>query len=73
MSIQLKLGPDPEGSWTRGAGFEIRSTALAQPVTVKADYLVQAHLDDPTVHRSASPLLNNLYRSGRIQQVPALR
>ena len=30
--------------------------------------MIQGHLEDPTVHRSASPLLSRLYRCGRIQQ-----
>ena len=30
--------------------------------------MIQGYLEDPTVHRSASPLLSRLYERGRIQQ-----
>ena len=65
--VRLQLGPSPVAE-ARAKGFDLCSTVVRRPRRVTVDHVIRAHLDDPTVYRSASPLLANLYRSGRIQQ-----
>jgi hypothetical protein len=31
--------------------------------------VIQGHLEHPTIHRSATPLLQTMYRDGRLQQL----
>lgn len=66
--LRLPFGPAPRlttahGTWT------VRSTELDRPFSAPLDLLVQGHLEDPSISRSSSVLLSNLYGSGRLQQL----
>ena len=65
--VKTPFGPGPtvEGD---GSHAWIRSETLERSHSERVDCMIQGFLEDPTVHRSASPLLSRLYRSGRIQQ-----
>jgi homoserine O-succinyltransferase len=65
--LKLPFGPSPEVLPTQGGGVLVRSTALEQPFELVVDRLVRAHLDLPGVTGSASPLLANLVRRGRVR------
>jgi hypothetical protein len=65
--VRAPFGPSPDVE-IHESGATITSRSLERPYSCTVDYLVQGHLEDPTVHRSASPLLDQLYRSGRIRQ-----
>ncbi|MGA7834249.1 MAG: FAD/NAD(P)-binding protein [Acidimicrobiales bacterium] len=65
--VELPFGPHPEVSSTEG-GVRIRSTKLAQPVSVTVKHVVRGHLDLPSLARSSSPLLGRLYAKGRLTQ-----
>jgi hypothetical protein len=65
--VRMPFGPRPLLT-TDQDGIELSSRTLARPYFETMDYLVRAHVDDPTVFRSASPLLTNLYAAGRLQQ-----
>lgn len=67
--VQLPFGPSPSVESADDAGFVIASCRLERPVAETVDWLIQGHLDDPTCHRSSSPLLTSLYRRGRIRQL----
>jgi uncharacterized NAD(P)/FAD-binding protein YdhS len=66
--VRTAFGPAPTYSSDTDGGARIGSTALARPYFERVDHLIQGYLDDPTVHRSASPLLARLYETGRIRQ-----
>jgi homoserine O-succinyltransferase len=65
--LKLPFGPSPEVLPAQGGGFLVRSSALEQPFELVVDRLVRAHLDLPSVSGSASPLLANLVRRGRVR------
>jgi uncharacterized NAD(P)/FAD-binding protein YdhS len=65
--VRLAAGPSPSVEVCEGGGVILRSTQLRDPSTIHADQLLQGTLDDPTVSRSASPLLTNLFERGRIR------
>jgi hypothetical protein len=66
--VTAPYGPSPTVE-RDGPRITIRSTALLRPYANDVDYLIQGHLEDPTVFRSSSPLLSRLYHSGRVQQL----
>jgi hypothetical protein len=41
---------------------------LDAPFSAHVDLLFQGYFEDPTLHRSSSQLLTNLYQQGRLQQ-----
>ncbi len=65
--VRTPFGPAPifecDGSRTL-----VSSSILGRAYSKRVDCLIQGFLEDPTVHRSASPLLARLYETGRIQQ-----
>ncbi|HUY07927.1 MAG TPA: FAD/NAD(P)-binding protein [Candidatus Dormibacteraeota bacterium] len=65
--VETPFGPSPELSVDRTGAPALTSTHLTRPHRERAGLLVRGHLDDPTVHRSASDLLSRLNSSGRIQ------
>ncbi len=65
--VRVPFGPAPIVMIEPG-GVTVRSRALARPSTEHFDHLILAHLDQPTVHTSASPMLSALYRKGRVRQ-----
>jgi uncharacterized NAD(P)/FAD-binding protein YdhS len=67
--LRAPFGPAPTVTATAAGGFRIASDRLAEPIEKEIDVLVRGHLDDPTCERSASPLLQNLYRNGRIREL----
>ena len=65
--LKLPFGPSPEVLPAEGGGVLVRSTLLEHPYDVVVDRLIRAHLDLPSVTGSASPLLTNLVRRGRVR------
>lgn len=65
--VHTAVGPAPTFS-RDGDGVTMGSTAFAHPYAQRVDCLIQGFLDEPTVHRSGSPLLARLYEAGRIRQ-----
>jgi homoserine O-succinyltransferase len=65
--LKLPFGPSPEVIPAEGGGLLVRSTVLEHPYEVVVDRLIRAHLDLPSVTGSASPLLTNLVRRGRVR------
>ncbi len=65
--VATPFGPSPEVKLDRAGKPELSSQHLVEPHREPAGLLVRGHLDDPTVHRSASGLLSRLYDQGRIQ------
>ncbi len=65
--VRTPFGPGPTFS-REGDGAVIGSTALDQPCAQRVDCLIQGFLEDPTVHRSGSPLLSRLFENRRIRQ-----
>jgi len=67
--LKLPFGPSPDVLPAPGRGFTVRSTRLEKPFELRADRLVRAHVDLPSIDRSASPLLTNLMRRRRVRPV----
>lgn len=65
--LHIPFGPAPEVLPQMDGQFRLRSTQLAQPYDVVVPRLVRAHLDLPSVARTASPLLTNLAQRGRVR------
>ncbi len=65
--VRVPFGPAPI-VMIEPDGVTVRSRALARPRTERFEHLVLAHLDHPTVHASASPMLASLHRKGRVRQ-----
>ena len=67
--VRVPFGPSPRLS-SDGAGRAIiASTRLQRPESAVVDTVVRGHLDMPSLAKSASPLLNHLYRLGRLTQM----
>jgi hypothetical protein len=62
-------GPSPTIEPGTDDGLTLQSTAFDRPWQDRVDCVIQGHLEHPTVHRSATPLLAGLYRDGRVQQL----
>jgi hypothetical protein len=65
--VTIPFGPNP-AVLLSGSGVVVRSRSLERPYAERFDHLVSAHLDQPTLHRSASPMLRRLAARGRIRQ-----
>ncbi len=65
--VRAPFGPAPRLT-TSHAARTVRSRELDAPFSAPVDVLLQGYLEDPTLHRSSSPLLTNLYERGRLQQ-----
>lgn len=66
--VRAPFGPSPAVLPAKH-GAVIVSRLLERPYAERVDHLVLGHLDEPTAHRSASPLLRRLYDRGRIRQL----
>jgi uncharacterized NAD(P)/FAD-binding protein YdhS len=65
---QAPVGPDPWLTWDSGAkSWLIASRRLARPHLARADWLIAGRTDLPSVASSTSPLLDGLFRQGRIR------
>lgn len=67
--VCLPYGRSPAVEFLEGPRARVKSRFLEDPHSSNVDYMIQGHLDEPTVHRSASPLLSTLYGKGRLQQL----
>lgn len=69
--VELALGPSPDLRAVQGDGTAgsvlARSTRLERPTELRFDRLIRAHVDTPSLGRSASPLLDSLSKRGRIR------
>lgn len=66
--VRVPFGPSPAVLGSRH-GAVVVSRFLDRPHAERVDHVVVGHLDEPTAHRSASPLLRRLYDRGRIRQL----
>lgn len=66
--VRIPFGPCPTVV-LQGDGAKVSSTSLDRPYRQHVDRVIAGHLDEPTIHRSASPMLSGLYRRGRIRQL----
>lgn len=67
--VRVPFGPDPKVGVGDGSGARISSRHLDTGHSEPMDAMIQGFLEDPTVHRSASPLLSRLHAAGRLQQM----
>lgn len=65
--VRLPFGPSPAVT-PDGEGVVIASRTLDRPYAERFDRLIAGHLDEPTVHRSSSPVLSRLFERGRLSQ-----
>ncbi|HVB52591.1 MAG TPA: FAD/NAD(P)-binding protein [Candidatus Acidoferrales bacterium] len=65
--VETPFGPSPTLRMGDSGVAELNSEHLLTPYRGPTGLLVKGHLDDPTVHRSASQLLSRLNAQGRIQ------
>jgi hypothetical protein len=63
--LRVPYGPAPRIE-PAGGRWRIASTRLAEPHAEEVDLLVRGYLEDPRMDASASPLLDALYRAGRL-------
>ncbi len=66
-TLRMPFGPTPRITTSHGTST-VRSAELDRPFSAPVDLLIQGYLEDPSLNRSSSVLLSNLYRSGRLQQ-----
>lgn len=70
--LQVPFGPNPSVEWDADEGsWLLRSRHLTTACARSADWLVAGQVGLPTVASSASPLINSLYRQGRIRPLKA--
>jgi uncharacterized NAD(P)/FAD-binding protein YdhS len=67
--VTFPYGPSPHIDLDGSGGAEIRSTQLRHAHSEHVDVAVRGYLESPEVHRSASPLIENLNRQGRLRQL----
>jgi hypothetical protein len=65
--VETPFGPSPDLRRGESGEAELTSVHLTAQHREPAGLLVRGHLDDPTVHRSASNLLSRLNSQGRVQ------
>jgi len=65
--VRIPFGPSPEIR-PEGEGALIVSRHLERPHAERVDRVVAAHVDQPTLHQSTSPLLRQLFTDGRVRQ-----
>ncbi len=66
--VEVPFGPRPELESRGGGEVVIRSTALEEPVERTVTKVIRGHLDMPSLSRSGSTLLKQLYAKGRLTQ-----
>ena len=65
--VTVPFGPLPAINPSGDKGFMLRSRRFEQPHVEQVDWLIHGHLENPTLCRSSSPLLQRLCRQGRIK------
>jgi len=65
--VTVPLGPLPMISPVANRGFTLRSRRFEQPHLEQVDWLIHGHLENPTICRSSSTLLQRLWHDGRIK------
>ncbi len=65
--LRLPFGPSPELLPADGGRILVRSTHLDQLAEVEVDRLIRAHLDLPSISRSANPLFTSMVERGRVR------
>jgi len=65
--VSVPFGPLPGIKLADSTGFVLRSKNLERPHYERVDWLIHGHLENPTLCRSTSSLLTNLWQSGRLQ------
>ncbi len=65
--LHIPFGPSPALETRDDGKVTVRSTAFAATYALTLDTVCHAYLGHPSVDRSHSPLLTNLYRRGRLQ------
>jgi uncharacterized NAD(P)/FAD-binding protein YdhS len=65
--VTVPLGPSPSVKPTGTAGFVLGSRHFEHPHSEQVNWLIHGHLENPTVLRSTSSLLTNLWQNGRLQ------
>ena len=66
--VSLEVGPDPRVKRRPNGGFEISSRNLVRPSLRVVEQLILAQSPFPTLDQSASPLLIDLAREGRVRK-----
>ena len=63
------FGPDPSVCWQPERGrWQLASSRLSEPYSREVDWLAAAWVEPPAVDRSASPLVDSLWRKGWIRR-----
>jgi uncharacterized NAD(P)/FAD-binding protein YdhS len=65
--VTMPLGPLPGISPNANRGFTLRSRRFEQPHLEPVDWLIHGHIENPTICRSSSALLQRLWHDGRIK------
>lgn len=65
--VTVPVGPLPAINPSGDKGFTLRSRRFEQPHVEQVDWLIHGHLENPTICRSSSPLLQRLFKQGRIK------
>jgi len=65
--VTVPFGPLPVINPGPKAGFVLSSRRFEQPHSEQVDWLIHGHLENPTITRSSSGLLNRLWQDGRLQ------
>ncbi len=65
--VTVPVGPLPAISPSGSNGFTLRSRRFEQPHLERVDWLIHGHIENPTICRSSSALLQRLFRQGRIK------
>jgi hypothetical protein len=69
--VQIPFGGSPTVTLDRQAKcWEIASTRLGVPTRERVDHVIAGYLEQPSVDRSASPVLSRLHAAGRIRAFP---
>jgi hypothetical protein len=67
--VQAPLGPNPEVTPGSDGRTTLRSTELAEEITISVGAVIRGYLDLPSLANSGSPLLSRLYAKGRLTQM----
>jgi uncharacterized NAD(P)/FAD-binding protein YdhS len=65
-TVTVPFGPSPSIEPVGTSGFVLSSRHFEHHHTEQVDWLIHGHLENPTVFRSSSDLLTNLWREGRL-------
>ena len=65
--VTVPFGPSPSVEPAGTEGFTLGSSHFEQPHSERVNWLIHGHLENPTVRRSTSSLLTNLWQAGRLR------